>query len=494
MPGRCLVDLDPLIDLKRYNSVSRSQINHSPVKILDMMLGPPPKCSPRRKRLKHKPTRYSPQVNKKKAKAMLEKRPEPSGVCPKCKIFVEGSPDEDGVVCMTCNAYWHFNCAEVTHEILEMEWAGIEYLCAQHRNTSEVDGLIPTNLYSGEKKRKMKCDIVTSDIKIHNYSLNINKKLKEKLQNLDTKIAVELKDNGGQYSISFNSTSYQLIVVNMIEFGSPIGTVEVPRNDVDKSGNHVQDRYIITIGPEFKLSITCYHTTSSILLQLMGMRTSEKLCKLEQFVTKDFLNHVQNLEKSSKYVQSRNILKAEIEKEIVERAQLPINNNDESKIHSRTYDGPQHLVASSVAIDINTSGSPLTGCKNNCGEIMKIVDTKDKQDVTLLIVEESGVGVSDSMTTDDEIIAAEGNCLKGSESNAVVLIPKGTRKTNTKKVMESFSILRKMEYNESERNNFLWDMIMKLKVKGDELKSRELLTYYPSANAKLNDLTLQLVE
>ena len=77
----------------------------------------PAKCSPRRKRVKHKPVRFSPQLDKKKSKAMTIRKPGlPSGICPKCKVFVNGTSDDGGVVCVTCDAYWHFTCAKLSPE------------------------------------------------------------------------------------------------------------------------------------------------------------------------------------------------------------------------------------------------------------------------------------------------------------------------------------------------------------------------------------------
>ena len=34
--------------------------------------------------------------------------------------------------CVTNVAYWHFNCAEVTQEILDEKWKNSEFLCVMH--------------------------------------------------------------------------------------------------------------------------------------------------------------------------------------------------------------------------------------------------------------------------------------------------------------------------------------------------------------------------
>ena len=89
---------------------------------------------------------------------------------------------------------------------------------------------------------------------------------------------------------------------------------------------------------------------------------------------------------------------------------------------------------------------------------------------------------------------AESESVSQLHSNAVAIIRKAD-KPNIKKGLQSFNIFTKMsESSESDRNMFLWHIIMKLKEKGDELKSNSLLTYYPSANSRINALTLHLVD
>ena len=431
----------------------------------------PIKNSPRRKRIKQKPLRFSPILHENKAKTVIKKKLEPSGICPKCKVFVDGSDENDGVVCASCNAYWHFSCAEVSNEILENEWADVEFMCEHHRSVSHVSSLVSPHVVNNCCDKTD--DHVISDIKVHDYSLNINKKLKEKLKNLDTVMSVEVKDNGGQYTISINSTSYQLIVVNMLEFGGCLGTIEIPRTDVDNGGNGVQDRYILSVKSKFQLSITCYHTTSSLLLQIMGNRTSEKLALVEKFVTVDFVNQVRKMEKSGKYAQSRNILEAEIKKELQERSQHPayscLNEQDE---------GEDDVVIT----EIDES--------SNQNEVSLVNEAEQ-----LSLTNEPVFCALEDMLDGEDKCASDSSCSDIIKANAVAVIPKKSQcGTSTKKVMDSFNVLNQMENNESDRNKFLWNLIMKLKVKGDELKSQQLLTYYPCVNSKINDFTLQLVD
>ena len=114
--------------------------NRRPIEIIDKMLSR--ENSPRRnKREVRAPNRYSPQVSRTRAQIADKSVPSVSGICPGCDIFVEGTDDDDdGVVCAVCNAYWHFNCAEVSKEVLENEWDQIEFVCKKHRKISE-DGV-----------------------------------------------------------------------------------------------------------------------------------------------------------------------------------------------------------------------------------------------------------------------------------------------------------------------------------------------------------------
>ena len=124
MKRKLLINLDHLLDLGGNKNPAGKRVR--PIEVIDNMLASGSGNSPRRKCAKRKvrcPLRYSPQLTRVKPGCSSDKT---SGVCPKCSVYVEGTADDNGVVCVKCEAYWHFNCAEVTQEILDSEWKGIE--------------------------------------------------------------------------------------------------------------------------------------------------------------------------------------------------------------------------------------------------------------------------------------------------------------------------------------------------------------------------------
>ena len=40
----------------------------------------------------------------------------------------------NGIVCETCDAYWHYVCAELTQEEIDVKWKD-EFYCKLHRNS-----------------------------------------------------------------------------------------------------------------------------------------------------------------------------------------------------------------------------------------------------------------------------------------------------------------------------------------------------------------------
>ena len=57
----------------------------------------------------------------------------PSGCCPGCNLFVKTS--DQGVVCFSCEAYWHYGCAGVTEDNIE-SLGNEEFYCREHRQNS----------------------------------------------------------------------------------------------------------------------------------------------------------------------------------------------------------------------------------------------------------------------------------------------------------------------------------------------------------------------
>ena len=111
----------------------------------------------------------------------------PACNCPGCRSFVKQT--DQGVVCFSCNAYWHYKCANVTDADIE-GLADQEFYCIEHRigrKTIEESKIVP-------------------------YIIN-NKTLKKKLlrnieECFDPDKDIQMKDKGKQYTINLNLTTY----------------------------------------------------------------------------------------------------------------------------------------------------------------------------------------------------------------------------------------------------------------------------------------------
>ena len=535
------VDLDHLFNFIQINE----QENQEPLKVIDEMLSDSSKTS----RVKRKPNKYTPQ------KSTVSRKP--SGICPKCNVFVERG--EDGVVCGSCAAYWHYRCAEVTHEILDRDWSGIEFLCTQHREERNIN----SNLENVEEINRKKVDMVVSNIKIHSYSLDVKTRLKQKLANIAGEMAIEEKDGGRQYTINLNSVTYQLIVDNMVTLGDLLGGIDVKRDDVDNKGANVQTQFIAAIGSNINASITCFHTTNNMLLQLMGRTTNNmildrKIDTLRKFINFNFVNMVKMIESASMYGKMQDILRLKLEQGIQSsgpvdlsigwcicpRSELTDNNeceqlnqelgnvqmddtgkleadladltdeigqssNDSSSIGERKSEDEDDIVPVEIVageLECSNLGRDVT---HTCvqggiddGRLDVHPDVIDKPVVDELDVDSSVIPEekSNSEKSDEPVLintdvvdTADSGFLTQTKAKNNAVARKDAINVNRRKINQSFNLLRKADTNENERNNYLFNIIVKLKERAEELKVAPTLMFKPSAYEQINQLTLHLV-
>ena len=69
-------------------------------------------------------------------------------ICPKCTKRVA----KKGVICETCNTYWHYSCVGTTKNEIETKYRGIPFYCKQHRQNEKnkeraLDNGKETNTY-----------------------------------------------------------------------------------------------------------------------------------------------------------------------------------------------------------------------------------------------------------------------------------------------------------------------------------------------------------
>lgn len=228
------------------------------------------------------PTTKSCRLSRVPAKLNNFVRDKLSGHCPGCRAPVKDG--QKGVVCEECKAYWHYSCANVTQQEIDNLWKE-EFLCEAHRLSPKVTPMMTNSKIGGEQ--------VLVNIKINSYTLDKANKIKFKLDNMEFKTQIEEKDCHRQYTIKVNSVLYQILVENFGKFGDRLG-VKPRRFDVDNTGENTQDQYEMSLCNRFPVSVTYFHTTNKIMVQLKAVKdlkgadkaakTSERILLLRDFV------------------------------------------------------------------------------------------------------------------------------------------------------------------------------------------------------------------
>ena len=193
----------------------------------------------------------------------------PAGSCPGCNAYVTGN----AVVCNTCNAYWHFDCANTNAEEVK-KLGDSEFYCEKHRlpvlAASEKGRMEHLHNNSSVKENVVKFGV-------SKFALNMEKHNKESLKNLNCENVFKRKDKGNQFTIHLNTASYFIIVKSIATLGGRYG-MTVKRIDVDKKGNGTKDQYDVTVNVgqvNVTMTMICYHTNNNIQVQLKGSQVEK---------------------------------------------------------------------------------------------------------------------------------------------------------------------------------------------------------------------------
>ena len=246
----------------------------------------------------------------------------PSGICPKCKTYVRNG--DSAVVCVKCDAYLHFECANVSQETIEQEWKDIDFLCDEHRTTGHLhcSKILPeqstttdtttdisTPTSKDESKSNLKTGGTANILRIAPFTLNCSSLLKKKIKLIDHVHEIEAKDMGKQYTISLSTVTYHIIMNNIVSIGKSIGLQALKPIDVDNNGRELKIQFEskLKVGETLSAAITisCYHTANNVLVQLKGKKNEigwdEKLTAVNQFVQTTLKAIIIWVEKAEEY-------------------------------------------------------------------------------------------------------------------------------------------------------------------------------------------------
>ena len=208
--------------------------------------------------------------------------------CPKCSKYIKES-EKANVICVKCDAYWHYECVEVTQEELDEKWANVDFLCKKHREEKANEMVVSQVIQTPDVNDGFDDDkLVVRSIKIKEYELNTKSVLKKKLASLSRSAIYEPKDSHRQHTVTMSTPTYHIMLENLIHCGKDIG-LEVKRDDKDTKGKAVESLFNAEIklndGSVVPFTLTCYHTTNRMLFQLLGPKTEPKVNGLTVLTT-----------------------------------------------------------------------------------------------------------------------------------------------------------------------------------------------------------------
>ena len=80
-------------------------------------------------------------------------------------------------------------------------------------------------------------------LKIAPFTLNGASLLKKKIKLMDNPYQIEVKDQGKQCTINMSTTTYHIIMNNIVPIGERVGLKMVKPLDVDNSGKALKSQY-----------------------------------------------------------------------------------------------------------------------------------------------------------------------------------------------------------------------------------------------------------
>ena len=242
-----LVNLDPWIKLSNWNWTAKSQTKG--VEVIDNCLKVLPVMAPQLDSPKPSPTRKRYPNPKYREYVFVDK---PSGYCPKCTKYVRDG--DEGVVCIKCNAYLHYECANTTQEELDEKWLDKPFQCIEHRSNGQELVLNQGNpqAYKFVEDAYNDENLLVRNIKIKDYSLNGKAAIKKKLNALNGQTTITGKDGNRQQVVIMSTPTYHIMMENLISCGEKMG-LEVKREDIDEKGNNVES-YSILLSLNFLFS------------------------------------------------------------------------------------------------------------------------------------------------------------------------------------------------------------------------------------------------
>ena len=457
----------------------------------------------------------------------------PGAYCPGCNVYVKTT--DDGIVCSSCVAYWHYECAGIDADGVR-ELGENDFYCTKHKIPSicggkneiekATDGIEKTvdEEIALVEEEVPSCSVngtANVNIKSRSYTLNAKALCKKKLKIIDRKYKILPKDKGNQYSVHLNTVTYFILIKSMDVLGQKYG-LEVKRLDVDQTGSGTQTQLevIMLIDGEVKVSIslTCYHTSCTMLLKLEGKRGGEqwkeKIVALGSFADTIMVNMIETVEGMSEYGNVRTHIFHDLSTE------CDVNPGTNMSINLAIGDGRSCKISgNNKAEDLQVlQETDVEKQAREYAHELKITDNvtqvisetaarnHNKADAEHEIINhdnlvdpEISLGSVVKADESDTVIDNRASCqdsasvLTDVDSNKQVVVRKRTgNDTDKSKLLEAVGVLRKDDCMEETIRN-LFSIMIRLKEKNLEMKSSINFVYEPNLYDRVNEMTIHLV-
>ena len=453
-----------------------------------------------------------------------------NGYCPGCNKYVEYN--QEGVLCVECASYWHFECANVSAK--EVEQLGNQpFYCESHRK-NDVDVKKLQGVEVLVSAHAVQCDEVNNesfeesvvDVKVAQYILNNTKYCNDKLKCLDNQHEIKKLDQGKQFTVNVNSVTYFVIVKSLSALGKSQG-VNIKRKGVDLMGTSTQAQFDVDLQVGdlvVPITMTCFHTTNKIHVQVKGKKReahwSDKLLAVEQFVYGNVVAMINKVESMPTY----NDIRTSIVNDLSISAGLgevkSVNPNRTEKLfasglsseldvceHGSPADGHvQALVEEDQPISdgsevnsvelISDSNLSQTWCSvsQNGVDNNKIIGSNISTAPSVHVVSCDSAGALKDVVpvVSEDIVTTSVDKLNHDQSKTTI-VKKHVENRNNKQLQQALGVIRS-ENDENMRVKALYSIILQLKSKGLEVKNEYEVIHQPQYSDNLNRVTLMLFE
>ena len=157
----------------------------------------------------------------------------------------------------------------------------------------------------------------TVNIMVNKFVLNKKQIVKKKLAQMDGDFVIIPRDVNRQFKFEMSTPTYHILIENILNLGCKYGH-KIEREDVDEEGEKLRRQFNIDLcaagGKTIPITLTCYHTNNSMLIQLKKSEHSitERIRMLVAFIENTVKRIIEEVESSSQHGYVKELLRSQL--------------------------------------------------------------------------------------------------------------------------------------------------------------------------------------